>query len=99
MDDAELLNLLRDCYDPVLRRNIVDAGLIRSATLLRDDDAPGAGIAGVPPRYVAKITLLAPGADEVANAQLTAQIENRLLGLEAISQVTVTLLPALFPIL
>lgn len=99
MDDAELLNLLRDCYDPVLRRNIVDAGLIRSATLTRDDAAPGAGIAGVSPRYVAKITLRAPGADEAANAQLAAQIQNRLLGIAAISKVTVTLLPALFPIL
>jgi hypothetical protein len=37
--------------------------------------------------------------DEAANSQLSAQIENRLLGLEAISRVTVTLLPALFPIL
>jgi len=99
MDDTDLLPLLRDCYDPVLRRNIVDAGLIRSATLTRDDAAPGAGIAGIPPRYRATITLLAPGSDEAANAQLTAQIENRLLGLEAISQVTVALLPALFPIL
>jgi metal-sulfur cluster biosynthetic enzyme len=99
MTDADLLDALRDCYAPTLRRNIIAAGLVRSAALTRDDEAPGANIPGVPPRYLARIALTAPGADDSANAQLVAQIENRLLGLEAISHVTVTLLPALFPIL
>jgi len=99
MTEADLLEALRDCYEPKLHRNIVEAKLVRSATLTRDDAAPGANIPGVPARYLAHITLHAPGSDEAANAQLAAQIENRLLGLEAISRVTVTLLPALFPIL
>jgi metal-sulfur cluster biosynthetic enzyme len=94
--DAELLQSLRDCYDPILKRNIVDLGLIRSATLTRDDDAPGVG---VPPRYIAHITLTAPAADEAAVAQLQAQIENRLAGLPAISRTSITLLPTPFPIL
>jgi hypothetical protein len=100
----DLSQLLRDCYPPSpnpaqVRRNIVDAGLIKAATLTPDTEAPGATIPGVPPRYRAHITLYAPGADEAANAQLVAQIENRLLGIEPISRVEVTLLPALFPIL
>ncbi len=100
MTDDELLSLLRDCYEPgVARRNIVDAGLLRSAKLCRDDEAPGAGIAGVPLRFHAQITILSPGSDEAANAQLAAQIENRLLGVAAITRVTVTRLPALFPML
>lgn len=99
MTDADLLDALRDCYAPGLGRNIVAAGLVRSATLTRDPDAPGANIPGVPPRYFARITLTAAGTDDTANAQLVAQIENRLLGLAAISRVAVTLLPALFPIL
>jgi metal-sulfur cluster biosynthetic enzyme len=99
MTDADLLEALRDCYDPGLHRNIVDARLVRSATLTRDDGAPGANIPGVAPRYLAAISLHAPGNDEAINGQLAAQIENRLLGIEAISRVTVTLLPALFPIL
>ncbi len=99
MTDADLLQSLRDCYAPALRRNIVEAGLVRSATLTRDNDAPGANIPSVPPRYIAHIILTAPGSDEAANAQLLAQIENRLLGFEAISRVTVTLRPALFSIL
>lgn len=99
MTDADLHAALRDCYAPPAQRNLVDAGLLKSATLTLDSEAPGAGIPGVPPRYVATITLHAPGTDATINAQLLAQIENRLLGLPAVSRVTITLLPALFPIL
>jgi len=91
--------LLRDCYEPATRRNVVEAGLVRSATVTADLDAPGFGIPGVPVRHLARITLYAPGNDEIANAQLVAQIENRLLGVESISRVEVTLLPPLFSIL
>jgi hypothetical protein len=92
--EADLLLALRDCYLPLDRRNIVAANLVRSATLTPDPDAPGAI-----PRLHAHITLLAPGSDEAANTQLVAQIENRLLGVQAISRVNGHLLPALFPIL
>lgn len=97
MTTPDLLHLLRDCY--IHNRNIVDAGLIRSATLIHDADAPGAKIPGVPTRHIARITLLAPTSDDAANAQLLAQIENRLLGHPSISRVELTLLPPLFPIL
>jgi hypothetical protein len=98
MTDAELLHLLRDCYTPT-GPNIVAAGLVRSATLTPDLDAPGASVPGLPPRYIAHITLNAPSSDETAAAQLSAQVENRLLGLPSISRVELNLLPALFPIL
>jgi hypothetical protein len=98
MTDTDLLNLLRDCYTPT-QRNIVAAGLIQSATLTPDTNAPGASIPNLPTRYLAHITLRAPSSDETANAHLTAQIENRLLGLPSISRVEITLLPPLFPIL
>jgi hypothetical protein len=99
MTDTDLLHLLRDCYTPITHRNLVDANLIRSATLTPDPNAPGASIPNLPPRYLARITLHAPGSDETANAQLLAQIENRLLGLPTISRVELTLLPPLFQIL
>ncbi len=100
MTEADLIRALRDCYEPgPARRNLVDAGLINSATLTLDTDAPGHNIPGVHPRYLASIRLFAPGADEAANAQLLAQIENRLLGIPTISRVSLTLLPTLFPIL
>ena len=99
MTDADLLNALRDCYDPILKRNIVELNLVQSATLIEDPEAPGANIPGVGPRYTAHITLIAPSADETANAQLQAQIQNRLAGLPAISRAHVKLLPSPFPIL
>ena len=99
MTEGDLLQALRDCYDPILKRNIVDLGLIRSATLSEDREAPGANIPGVERRHIAQITLVAPAADEAAVAQLCAQIENRLAGLPSISKSKIKLLPTLFPIL
>jgi metal-sulfur cluster biosynthetic enzyme len=99
MTDAELLHALRDCYDPIFKRNIVDLGLVRSATLTEDREAPGANIPGVGPRYIADVMVVAPSADEAAVAQLQAQIENRLAGLPAIFRTRIKLLPTLFPIL
>ena len=99
MTDSDLLTALRDCYDPVLKRNIVELALVRSASVHVDPDAPGAGIPGVPSRFVAHLTLYAPSTDDAANSMLVAQIENRLAGLEAVSRTEVSLLPAPFPIL
>jgi metal-sulfur cluster biosynthetic enzyme len=99
MTEGDLLQSLRDCYDPTLKRNIVDLGLIRSATLTEDREAPGANIPGIAPRYIAHITLVAPSADEAAVAQLRVQIENRLAGLPSISGSKIKLLPTPFPIL
>ena len=99
MTDADLVNALRDCYDTLQQRDIVALGLVQSATLTRDVEAPGATISGVPPRYIARIALRAPGSDEARNAQLRAQIENRLAGLPEISRTEIEMLPALFPIL
>ena len=97
--EADLLAALRDCYVPGQRRDVVSAALVRSARLEPDAQAPGAGIAGVPPRFVARIRLTEPSADDAVNAQTRAAVENRLLGLPAISRVEVTLLPPLFSIL
>lgn len=99
MTDADLLAALRDCYDPLLRRNIVELNLVRSAHLTPDPNAPGAGISGVPTRYSANVRLSASSADEDARAQLKAQVTNRLAGLPYISQVSVTVLAPAFPII
>ena len=99
MTNSDLLNALRDCYAANSRRNIVAAALVRSATVSPDHEAPGANIVGVPTRYVAHIVLTAPSADEAENAQLQAQIQNRLAGLESISRSTVEIVAPLFPIL
>lgn len=83
---------LRDCYDPTLPCNIVDLGIVESLTLTPDPEAPGATIPGVPQKFRVTITLTPTTQDEAANAQLTAQIQNRLAGLESILHTEVILL-------
>lgn len=99
MTEGDLLNALRDCYDPMQRRNIVDMHLVQSVAVSVDLDAPGASVRGAAPRFIARIVLRAPGSDELRNAQLTAQIENRLAGIPEISRSQIDMLPAYFPIL
>ncbi len=84
---------LRDCYDtanpygqPV---NIVDLGLVETISLELDDEAPGAGIAGLAPKYRLGLTLVACTADEDARTVLGAQIANRLAGLPQLSEASI----------
>ena len=97
--EEQLVAALGDCFIPGQHRSIVTAALLRSATLQRDIDAPGATIRGIPPRYIAHVHFTAPGEDDALNAQLRAIVENRLLGLPQISRVHVTIVPPLFAIL
>jgi metal-sulfur cluster biosynthetic enzyme len=83
---------LRDCYDPVIPCNVVDLGLLRSVEIQLDSEAPGAGIAGVPEKHRVTIALTPTVFDEAGEAQLSAQVANRLAGFETISHTTVTLL-------
>ena len=92
LTEADILLALRNCYDPVFPCNIVDLGLIRSIKITRDGEAPGANIPGVPQKHRIEIELTPTQTDEAANAQLKAQIGNRLAGLEAVGQTIVTLL-------
>ena len=92
LTESDILLALRYCYDPVLPCNIVDLGLVRSITIAPDLEAPGSNVPGVPQRYKIQIDLTPTQTDEAANAHLTAQIANRLAGLETISQTIVTLL-------
>jgi metal-sulfur cluster biosynthetic enzyme len=92
LTESDILLALRDCYDPVLPCNIVDLGLIRSIAVTRDLEAPGAHIPDVPQKHKIRIELTPTQSDDAANAQLQAQIANRLAGLEAVSHTTITLL-------
>jgi metal-sulfur cluster biosynthetic enzyme len=94
LTESDILTALRDCYDPVLPCNIVDLGLIQSIHITPDPEAPGANIPGVPQKHLIHIELTPTQTDEAPNAQLEAQIVNRLAGLETISRTTITLLDA-----
>jgi metal-sulfur cluster biosynthetic enzyme len=94
LTESDILTALRDCYDPVLPCNRVDLGLIQLIHITPDPEAPGASIPGVPQKHLIRIELTPTQTDESQNAQLRAQIINRLAGLETISHTTITLLDA-----
>ena len=91
LTESEIITALRDCYDPELPCNIVDLGLVRAIAITPDRDAPGAGIPGVPQKHLVQIELILTHPSEDAEAQLRAQIANRLAGLETVSQTTITI--------
>ena len=94
LTESEIITALRDCYDPELPCNIVDLGLVRAIAITPDNDAPGAGIPGVPEKNHVHIDLILTNPSEAAEAQTRAQIANRLAGLETVSQTTTTILAA-----
>jgi metal-sulfur cluster biosynthetic enzyme len=91
LTESEIIAALRDCYDPELPCNIVDLGLVRAIAITSDPEAPGAGIPGVPQKHRVHIDLILTHPSEDAEAQLRAQIANRLAGLETVSQTTITI--------
>jgi len=92
MTEADIRTALRDCYDPEIPCNIVDLGLLRSIEVQPDREAPGIGIPGVPPKHIVSIALTPTHPTDEAEAQLSAQIANRLAGFETVSHTTVTIL-------
>ncbi len=93
LTEAEVDQALRDCYDPALPCNIVDLGLVLSISVHPDPDAPGIGIPGVPTRSRVFLEIILTSPSDDAQAQVTAQIKNRLAGLETVSETSVTVLP------
>lgn len=91
LTESEIIAALRDCYDPELPCNIVDLGLVRAVAITADTEAPGTGIPGVPSKHLVQIDLILTHPSDDAEAQLRAQIVNRLAGLESVSQTTITI--------
>ena len=91
LTESNILDALRDCFDPTLPCNIVDLGLVRNLQITPDPEAPGAGIPGVPQKHLIQIELTLTNPTEEAVAQLAAQVRNRLAGLEEAGDTTVIL--------
>ena len=89
--EDDIWRALRDCYDPEIALNLVELGMVLSVELQIDSDAPGAGIAGVRPRQRIAVTLLANSGDDPAQASRRSIVENRLLGMEGVSRVAVSI--------
>ncbi len=97
LSEDDIRNALRACFDPALKLNIVDLGLVRSITLTPDLDAPGANIPGVPPRQFLTLTLTWQP-DEDATTIMVAQARNLLAGIPDLSRTEIKLAPPAFPI-
>ncbi len=95
LNEAQILDILKACYDlgnPYGKpANLVELGCVEALKLTLDLDAPGAGIAGVPPRFQLALTIVPSSSDDDARAQLSAQILNALAGLEQLSRTHLTL--------
>lgn len=91
LTEADILTALRDCYDPAVPCNIVDLGLVQKIVITPDPDAPGAGIPGVPQKHGITVEFILTSPTDEAAAQLRAQIENRLAGIEQVSRTSVTI--------
>ncbi len=89
LSETDIFAALRDCYDPALPCNVVDLGLVRSVSIEADPEAPGAGISGVPQKHRVYVELALTNPTDEAAAQLTAQIQNRLAGIEEVGETTV----------
>lgn len=66
LDEAEIYEVLRECYDPELPVNVVDLGLIYGVEIGRDE-------------VVVQMTLTAPGCS--MGAMIATEIEDKLLGI------------------
>lgn len=93
LTEADILAALRDCYDPEIRANIVELGLVQSISIAYDPDTPGAGIAGVPPRYRVHIGLTPPYSGSDMEGHIITVVENRLAAFPTVSRTRVEILP------
>ena len=91
LTEIEIRTALKDCFDPDLRINIVDLGLVYDIHIEEDKDAPGTGIPGVPPRFRVNIDLTLTAREHPAEGQIVALIENRLYGMPAVSKAQISL--------
>lgn len=86
LTEAEILTALRDCYDPEVKLNLVDLGLIYKVETQPDPDSKPAW-----PRQTVKVTMTLTTPQCPASGLIFEQVHNRLAGIAAISKVDVDL--------
>ena len=86
LGEEDVLQALRDCYDPELPVNIVDLGLIYTVTLSPDENSRRA----FPRQRVqVEMTMTSPGCP--SHVTIMEQVRNRLAGVPEISETVVNL--------
>jgi metal-sulfur cluster biosynthetic enzyme len=84
--ESDILAALRDCFDPELKLNLVDLGLIYRIEMAPDPDSTPKW-----PRQRVKITMTLTTPHCPASGLMVEQVQNRLLGMRDISKVEVAL--------
>ena len=86
LSEAAIYAALRDCFDPEVKLNLVDLGLIYAVSTGPDPDSTPAW-----PRQGVKVTMTLTSAQCPASGLIFEQVQNRLAGIPDISRVEVEL--------
>ena len=86
LSEGDIFTALRDCFDPEVKINVVDLGLIYGVETGPDPDSTPAW-----PRQWVKVTMTLTTPEGPASGLILEQVHNRLAGIEDISKVEVTL--------
>ena len=86
LTESQILTALRDCYEPEMKLNLVDLGVIANIETGPDSDSTDAW-----PRQWVRITLTLPNPQSHANGLVVEQVGNRLAGIADISNVELNL--------
>lgn len=86
LTESDFLTVLRDCFDPELKLNVVDLGLIDSIATGPDPDSTPTW-----PRQWVNVTMTLVAADSPASGLIVEQVRNRLAGIPDISRIEVHL--------
>ncbi len=84
--ESDILNALRDCFDPEVKLNIVDLGLIYAV-----ETAPDPNSTPKWPRQTVKVRMTLTTQQCPASGLILEQVHNRLAGIPEISKVDVEL--------
>ncbi|HUB51085.1 MAG TPA: metal-sulfur cluster assembly factor [Terracidiphilus sp.] len=86
LNETEILTALRDCFDPEVKLNLVDLGLIYGIETEPDPDSTP-----VWPRQRVRVTLTLTTPHCPASGLILEQVHNRLAGIPDISKVELNL--------
>jgi metal-sulfur cluster biosynthetic enzyme len=86
LTEADILTALRDCFDPEVKLNLVDLGLIYGVETGPDPHSTPAW-----PRQWVKVTMTLTTQQCPASGLIFEQVHNRLAGIPDISKVNVNL--------
>lgn len=86
LSEADVLAALRDCFDPEVRLNLVDLGVIYRVALEPDPDSAPAW-----PRQRVMVTMTLTTRECPASALILEQVQNRLAAIPEIGKVQVDL--------